>query len=177
MQHDKRFTGRGLIAALGMFGANMAYAGAAGTITYVPAQAASVPTLSGWTLAVLGVLFAVIAFRVMRARNVGGRVASLVSAGIMALGGMGSGYLVDESRATAPAPIELNVGTGGQVTIPGIGTYVYHNSSGVSQRISVINILPAYGTKPIDPPDTECTVGLVLANGASCSLSIVDNRA
>ncbi len=176
MQQITRYTSRALISLVGMLGANMAFAGSGiGAITYAPLQVAAVPTLSGWALAVMGILFAIIAFRVMRAKNVSGRVASIISAGIMAVGGMSGGYLIDESQAVAPAPIPLTVGVGGQVNIQGIGTREYQNTSGVSQRITEINIIGGYETKPIALPDIECTVGLVLANGASCFISIVSS--
>lgn len=162
-----------IVALLGLFCADAATAGAGvGTLTYAPLPSTSVPTLSGWMLAVMAMLVAVIAFRVMRAKNVGGRTASVVSAGILALAASTGNQLVSESKAALAFFVSLSVSSGGQVQLAP-GENEYRNTSGVTQRIT--GIAPMVGWHTASPPlnQPECTLQLTILNGASCYINIV----
>jgi len=162
-------------AVMGMLLADAAWAGTTGYIAYAPlSKAAAVPTLSGWMLALMGLLVAVIAFRVMRAKNIGGRVASVVSAGIMALGAAAGNELISESKAALASFIALSSVPGGQVALV-IGENEYRNTSGVTQQITDISIESTLSAVPTDG-QPECEIGLTIANGSSCYLNLANNN-
>ncbi len=161
-----------VFAVLGLLGADIASAGTGvGSIVYAPLQASPVPTLSGWMLAIMGLLIAVMAFRVMRAKNIGGRTASLVSAAIIALGAAAGNELVTESKAALAFFVQLDLAGGGQAfLVPGQNEY--RNTSGVPQRITGITISPGYHAEaPSSLP--VCVTDLVLSTGSSCYLNLV----
>lgn len=153
------------------------WAGSAGTIVYSPDVQQAVPALSGWTLIVLGILFGIIAFRVMRQH--GRTLAGLAAAGIMAAGASTGLKLIDEAHAAAPSPIPLDIPAGSQRGI-NVGDWAYQNTTNETQRIRSIsyngNCGPSY-TAPSGPP---CTIGLPIPPTESCWLRTecppIDNR-
>ena len=74
-----------------------------GTITYGPLPQ-SVPALSGSMLVVLGLLFAVLAFRVLRAHSASKPLASIVAVGVLVLGAASGNQLIQNAWAPPNFP-------------------------------------------------------------------------
>jgi hypothetical protein len=161
-------TGLGLYL---MTASQSVWAGAAGagTIVYSPDVQQAVPTLSGWTLIVLGLLFGIIAFRVMRHKQHGRTLASLAAAGIMAAGASTGVKLIEEGHA-ANIAILLNIDTGSSVSIS-LGLTEYQNTTNVTQRIRSISYTGVCGRSLPAPSETECTIGLPIPPTESCWLN------
>jgi len=93
-----------------------AMAAAAGTVTYGPVDAVTVPLLTDIGLPLLAALVAVVAFRVLRNRAVGRPLASVAALVVLAAGGWATGRL--ESAAYAAAPLySLSSVSGGTVSV------------------------------------------------------------
>ena len=171
---------RGIVAAAALIllaQADAVFAGPAGPVVgnlaYIPSPL-SVPTLSGWTVILLGLLFAVIAFRVMRTRNAGRPAASIVAAGVIALGAVSGTKMIQDAHAgTTPVPIVINA----SASLPfGPSESVFTNNTNVHQQIVSVTITNnAYVFGILDPGKTPCTTLPLLAPGQMCYLNLVLN--
>ena len=133
-------------------------------VSYAPLASSSVPTLGEWGALGLSALVAIAAFRALRKKQ-GSRVVmslALTAAGLLAAA-QGSGVL---GNAAAMIAFEMDNPAGGSVALPlGLGVRPVQNTSGVPLR--VLSVTPDTSR---DDPATTCTVGLVLAPGASCNV-------
>ena len=165
---------RWAVSAAALCAASVTHAGTlvppGGTIDYAP-LAAAVPTLGQWSLALIALLIAAVAYRVLRGR-VGGRLMSnlLILGGAAVATFTGHG-LVREAAALAVHDLTMSSPSGGSVS----GTYWVRltNSSGVTLRVT--DIRPNEGVS-IDspPPETpECTVGTQITTGNKCNVYFV----
>ncbi|RFC34573.1 MAG: hypothetical protein DID91_2727702710 [Candidatus Nitrotoga sp. MKT] len=97
IQHTKKLIYIALTLASMLSGAD-AIVGSplSGTIVYgtVPR---SIPTLSGFMLVILGLLFAVLAFRVLRAHSASKALASIVAVGVLVLGAASGSKLIQQA--------------------------------------------------------------------------------
>ncbi len=136
-----------------------------GSITYLPVDS-SIPTLSGAMLVVLSLLFAVVAYRVLRTRSGNGPLASIVAFGIVALGASSGIYYTQNVQAAASG-LTLIIQQGGTVNVPAPGlTYVQNLTSHI-QRITNIYVNPNYTTiYPGSSP--ECAIGLEVPPNTYC---------
>jgi hypothetical protein len=130
-----------------------------GVIVYAPV-AHSIPTLTDLMLVILGLLTAVIAFRVLRAHPGGQPLASLA---VLAIAGVtmvpGAKFI---EHAYADISPEMSLAGGGNVVIPNNGEYEVVNTSGTDQRI--ISVTPA-STETTAP---TCAAGLIVTKTHSC---------
>ena len=137
-----------------------------GTVGYGP-LAIAVPTLGEWSLVLLALLLAAVAYRVLRGR-VGGRLLSqLFLAGGVAAAGLAGHGLVRQAEAVAFP--ELDNATGGSVTVYGWATL--DNVTSVPLRINAVT--PNSGSRVKSPPAAgtpECAVGTVVQPADSCNV-------
>lgn len=150
----------GLLTSLAA--ATDAFAGTnGGTITYGP-PTQSIPALSDLMLVVLGLLLAVMAYRVLRAHPGGGQpLASVVALAIVGLSMIPGGKFIEEVYANAG--YEMTSPSGGTVLIPSSWTeYPVGNSSGVVQQIKSVTPASAQTTSP------TCAPGLTVQPNSSC---------
>ncbi|HOB65222.1 midcut-by-XrtH protein [Ottowia sp.] len=163
---------RGLLSLLAFAAATAAHAGSpGGAVDYEPLLSAAqgVPTLSEWTLLATGLLLVVVAWRVLRARGVNGRLmAHAVLIGGLAASGLAGHELIRRAEAQfIPNAVNMTSPTGGTVT--GIYYLKITNATGVPQRIKAIRPDPPRSGVLSPAPDTpECTVGLVVQPGNPC---------
>ena len=140
-----------------------------GTIVYGPLPQ-SIPTLSGSMLVVLGLLFAVLAFRVLRAHSASKPLASIVAVGVLVLGAASGNKLIQNAQATIG--FAFSNPSGGVVNVTFLGESPVSNNSGQPQR--VISVTANSGS--IDSPTSQqprCTVGLTVQNSSSCYINFV----
>ena len=150
-------------------GADAIAAMSAGTIAYGPVPQ-SIPALSGSMLVVLGLLFAVLAFRVLRAHSASKPLASIVAVGVLILGAASGNQLIQNAWAALP---EFTIPSGGVLTIYNTGEYMVSNTSGQTQRIiSVTATSPAVDSPTSQQP--RCTVGLTVQNSSPCYINFTD---
>jgi hypothetical protein len=149
--------------ALMLSGAD-AIAGAVGTITYGPVPQ-SIPALSGSMLVVLGLLFAVLAYRVLRAHSASKPLASIVAVGVLVLGAASGNQLIQD--AWAPPQYFFSNPSGGVITVLSTGEHPLNNTSGQPQR--VISVTPVYGVASTTSP--QCTAGLTVQNSSLCYIN------
>jgi hypothetical protein len=154
----------GLLTSLAA--ATDAFAGTnGGTITYGP-PTQSIPALSDLMLVVLGLLLAVMAYRVLRAHPGGGQpLASLVALAIVGLSMIPGGKLIEEAYANAG--YEMTSPSGGTVFIPSGLEYPVGNSSGVVQQIKSVTPTTGVSSWPTTGTPT-CTPGLTVQPNSSC---------
>ncbi|GAB2455639.1 hypothetical protein GCM10027082_02760 [Comamonas humi] len=178
---------RGAVALAAVCAASAAQAGVAlpvaGAVDYGP-PATSVPGLGMWSLALLGLLLAAIAYRLLRGR-MGGRLLAnlLVVGGVAAAGSAGLGVV---QRADAIGAADLSLPGGGSMDL-NLGETKVTNTSGVPQQIRALhaNPLPQLESAPapelkivptyvfVTPAGTpQCTVGTALAPSASCYVKL-----
>lgn len=149
----------------------------AGFIVYSPNVQQAVPTLSGWTLIVLGILFGIIAFRVMRQKQHGRTLASLTAASIIAVGASSGVKLIDEAHAAVMA-IPLDITVGSQATFED-GEQQFTNTTNVIQVIRSITYDTTENCRPhptITPPDPQCSNNLPIQPQGSCWLFTLCDR-
>lgn len=166
MQHGthKFLSLSGLIA--GFTAATDVFAGPAGggTITYGPPNH-SIPVLSDIMLVVLGLLLAVIAFRVLRSYPGGTPLASLVALTIA-----GSAMIPDKiiEQAQAIALGMTNAAGGTTLYIPAGTEFNINNTSGVEQQVKSLN--PDIGCTPVPLTlgSPQCAQGLIVPNAGQC---------
>ncbi len=165
MQHGthKFLSLSGLIA--GFTAATEVFAGnGGGTITYGPPNH-SIPVLSDIMLVVLGLLLAVIAFRVLRSYPGGTPLASLVALTIA-----GSAMMPDKIIEQAQAVFQGMTNAAGG-TIAGIpaGTEIpIVNTSGATQQVKSVNPNNGCTAIPTEVNNPQCTQGLIRQNNESC---------
>lgn len=161
---------RAASVAVALCGVGLAHAGSppGGVIDYAPVAATAVPTLAEWSLALLALLVAAVAYRVLRGR-VGGRLMSnLLMAGAAAVAAFSGHGLMRHAEAIAANDQEMSSPTGGSIT--GSGWTRLTNTSGVAQRITSVQPVGAYSIKSPPPESPECLVGTVVAPGAKCNV-------
>ncbi len=166
----KFFAARSLPAAMVLLLGSSAWAGTApgGSVDYGPLPGAtSVPTLGEWTLVLLALLLAVVAYRALRGRVNGRLLSNLILAGGAATV-VGHGA-IQEAEALVLNEVNMSAPGGGTVS----GTYVMQltNTSGVPLQIKAIR--PNEGVSIVAPPEEnlpECTVNAVIAPSAKCSV-------
>ncbi|CAH1386870.1 midcut-by-XrtH protein [Candidatus Nitrotoga sp. M5] len=138
-----------------------------GTIVYGPVPQ-SIPTLSGFMLVILGLLFAVFAFRALRAHSASKPLASMVAVGVMVLSAASGNQLIQNVQAVPS--LSFSNPSGGTLNIFSSGELPVLNNSGKPQRvISVTANLPA-----IDSPTSQqprCAAGLAVQNNTSCYIN------
>ncbi len=131
-----------------------------GTITYGPLQ--SIPALSGSMLVVLGLLFAVLAFRALRAHSASKPLASIVAVGILVLGAAPGNQLIQNAWAT---PTGFTNPSGGVINVSTANVeYQLTNTSG--QPLRVISVTPVYGV--ISTTSPQCTARLIVQSNSYC---------
>jgi hypothetical protein len=136
-----------------------------GIITYGPLQ--SIPALSGSMLVVLGFLFAVLAFRALRAHSASKPLASIVAVGVLVLGAASGNQLMQNAQATPPSLFFSNP-SGGTVSVDVIGEQKVLNTSGQTQR--VISVTPnLLEVEPSEKP--QCRAGLTVQNSRHCYIN------
>jgi len=137
-----------------------------GTIVYGPVPQ-SIPALSGSMLVVLGLLFAVLAFRVLRAHSASKPLASIVAVGVLVLGAASGNQLIQNAWAT---PSGFTNPSGGVINVLSSGEHQLNNSSGQAQRIiSVTGLNSRISVPTFGQP--QCTAGLTVQNNSSCFIN------
>ncbi|MHB8679228.1 MAG: midcut-by-XrtH protein [Rudaea sp.] len=160
-------------AILGM--TSSAWAGFPGTLTYAPAATpTSTPMLSAWTLLLLAILLAVVAYRVLRSRVSGRQLGHWALIGSLVAGGAASGDLIRLAHATTSPPVvSMSSATGGTANL-GLGIQQVTNTSGVPQQITALTVT-VNGDTFINPGGSftpQCLVGTVVAPGGSCYIDL-----
>lgn len=138
-----------------------------GSIFYGPIPQ-SIPTLSGFMLVILGLLFAVLAFRVLRAHSASKPLASIVAVGVMVLSAASGNQLIQNVQAV-PA-FSFSNPSGGVLNINSFGEFPVFNNSGQPQQIINITASPPF----LDSPTSQqprCTVGLAVQYNNSCYIN------
>ena len=156
----------GLASALALLAATSdAFAGGGGTIVYGP-PAASIPTLSGTMLIVLGLLFAVMAFRVLRNFPGGRPLASIVALSVAGLSGVSGINVIRD--AYAAVSYEMTQPNGGSLFIGAEEIDVpVSNATGRTQQIKSLN--PDTYCSIVAPSSSPaCTPGALVPDGNSC---------
>jgi len=136
-----------------------------GTIVYGP-PAESIPTLSGTMLIVLGLLFAVLAFRVLRNYPGGRPLASIVALSIAGLSGVSGVKVMQEAYAIVNYPMTQS--NGGSIHIGTVGFEVpVDNTTGRAQQIK--SVTPDTFCSVVAPSSSPaCVPGVVVPNGNAC---------
>ncbi len=142
-----------------------AIAGEAGTIVYGPIPQ-SIPALSGSMLVVLGLLFAVLAFRALRAHSASKPLASIVAVGILILGAASGNQLIQNAWAN---PSGFTNPSGGVITVISTGEHPLNNTSGQPQR--VISVTPSQNFSIGSTQSPQCTAGLTVQNSSLCYIN------
>ncbi len=164
--HNPHKTAIGLAISL-LTLAESTWAQSVGSITYSPNAQVAVPTLSGWMLAVLGLLFGVMAYRILRKKEHGRTIASIAATGIMVLGASSGITLVQESRAGGASGF-FSVATGGTSPIE-VGLNFYENTSGVPQ---VIRTIVLNSNCILEATEAVCQEGNTVPVAGSCKLQV-----
>ncbi len=138
--------------------------GSIGSITYGPVPQ-SIPALSGSMLVVLGFLFAVLAFRALRAHSASKPLASIVAVGVLILGAASGNQLIQ--NAWAPSQFSFSNPSGGVLNITTTGEQQVLNISGQTQR--VISVTPVHGISSTAAP--QCIAGLAVQNSSHCYIN------
>jgi hypothetical protein len=138
-----------------------------GTITYGPVPQ-SIPALSGSMLIILGLLFAVLAYRVLRTHSVSKPLASIVAVGVLVLGAASGNQLIQNAQAIIG--FAFSNPSGGTLNITDPGEQQVSNTSGQPQR--VISVTPHLGFSDFATIGTpHCTAGLTLQNNSFCYIN------
>ena len=158
------------LAAFGLAVGGLAHAGIppGGAIDYAP-LAAAVPSLGEWSLCLLALLLAVVAYRVLRGRFGGRLMSNLLIVGAAVAAGFAGDGVVREAQALVEADdVNMSSATGG--TVNGVYWTRLTNTSGVPLRIT--GIRPNNGVFVYSPPPAtpECTVGTVVNPSAHCDV-------
>ena len=156
-------------------GSSLTWAGAPITsVDYAPLpNAAAVPTLGEWTLILMALLMAVVAYRVLRGR-VNGRLLSnaVLAGGAVAATIAGHGVVREVQAAITYADYEMSIPTGG--TVEAESTWIkLINTSGVPLQIKAIR-LPSEAFEVVSPIEQspECKTNLIVSPSASCYFQI-----
>jgi hypothetical protein len=137
---------------------------AVGSITYGPLQ--SIPALSGSMLVVLGLLFAVLAFRALRAHSASKPLASIVAVGVLILGAASGNQLIHTAQAVPACPSNTFCNpSGGVLNITSTEEQQVSNTSGQTQRVISVttngNDVQTSGTP-------RCIAGLTVQSNSLC---------
>lgn len=168
-------TGRSLAVAMLLLCSSGAWAGTppGGSVDYGPLSPASVPTLGEWTLGLLGLLMAVVAYRALRGRVNGRLLSNLMLAGGAVAATVAGHGLIREAAAVIAAD-EQNMSSPSGGTVTGMYWVQLTNTSGVPLRIKAIR--PNMGFTTETPPELpECTVNATVSPGAKCNVSFTDS--
>ena len=153
----------GLLTSL--VAATEVFAGSPGGVVVYAPVAHSIPTLTDLMLVMLGLLTAVIAYRVLRAHPGGQPLASLA---VLAIAGVtmipGAKFI---EHAYAVADLQMSAATGGSVVVNGGGDIPIVNSSGRDQRI--VSVTPNGDSIETIPGSTpRCDDGVTVLKTQSC---------
>ncbi|MDH4042637.1 MAG: midcut-by-XrtH protein [Gammaproteobacteria bacterium] len=151
------------LATAGLFIiSSVAQASITGSVTVGP-YAASVPTLSGTMLLVLGLLLAVLALRLLRDQRGAHKLLSwVILGGGLVIGGVGA------ERAYAPPP-GIVVAEPYCTTEGAINYYEYEQTPLMNACPNAIQIKRISASCQLDYAAAGCKQGQVLAPGASCN--------
>lgn len=138
-----------------------------GSIDYAP-LASSVPTLGAWTLLMLALLVAAVAYRVLRGRVNGRLLSNLFVVGGVAAAGVAGHDLVQRAEAISADPVNLSSSSGGSVS--GNRWVQATNTSGVPQQIKAIRPNADWVLVIEAPEEPQCQVGTVVQPGAKCNV-------
>jgi hypothetical protein len=140
----------------------------AGTIVYGPLPQ-PIPALAGSMLVVLGLLFAVLAFRALRAHSASKPLASIVAVGILVLGAASGNQLIQNAQAIIG--FSFSNPSGGALHIDQTGEFPVSNTSGQTQRI--ISVTADSGFTIVTPTtgQPQCTAGLTVQNSSLCYIN------
>ena len=132
-----------------------------GAIVYAPlSSAAPVPTLGEWSLTLMALLLAVVAYRVLRGRVNGRLMTPLLLTGGLAAAGLAGHDLVGLAQAVVPQ-VQFSQAAGGSVGV-GVGETQIINTSGVPQQVTSMSTQPGYSF--VTPPGSpQCQVGTPVA--------------
>jgi hypothetical protein len=140
-----------------------------GTISYGPytQNAQAIHALSEAMLVVLAFLFAVLAFRALRAYPGGKPLAALLALTVLVLAATSGNRLVQYAQAISYA--FTNPG-GGTVVVDAAGELPVPNISGITQQI--ISVIPDPGSLEASTTgQPQCVDGLVVHNNSSCYIN------
>jgi len=138
-----------------------------GTIVYGP-PTESIPTLSGTMLIVLGMLLAVVAFRVLRNYPGGRPLASIVALSIAGLSGVSGIKVMQEAYAGASYPMTQTNGGSVHVNTSGVDVPV-DNTSGRTQQIKSVKPDSNCSVGTVTPPPA-CAPGVIVQPANSCNV-------
>ncbi len=161
------------LAAFGLAVGGLAHAGIppGGAIDYAP-LAAAVPSLGEWSLCLLALLLAVVAYRVLRGRFGGRLMSNLLIVGAAVAAGFAGDGVVREAQALVEADdVNMSSATGG--TVNGVYWTRLTNTSGVPLQITGIHPndrVSVHSPPPESPESPECTVGTVVNPSAHCDV-------
>jgi hypothetical protein len=151
-------------------GADAIAGNSVGTIAYGPVPQ-SIPALSGSMLVVLGLLFAVLAFRVLRAHSASKPLASMVAVGVLVLGAASGNQLIQNAWA---GPTGFTNPSGGVIDVSTANVeYLLTNTSGQPQRVISVTGLNSY-ISVTTSGQPQCTVGLTVQNGSFCYINFTN---
>ncbi len=141
-----------------------------GAIVYAPlSSAAPVPTLGEWSLTLMALLLAVVAYRVLRGRVNGRLMTPLLLTGGLAAAGLAGHDLVGLAQAVVPQ-VQFSQAAGGSVGV-GVGETQIINTSGVPQQVTSMSTQPGYSF--VTPPGSpQCQVGTPVAPSGICYVEI-----
>lgn len=166
IQYTKKYIGILSTLALMLVCSDVLAGTTGGTIVYSP-YAQAIPTLSGAMLMVLAFLFAVLAFRALRAHPGGKPLASLLALGVLVLVAASGNQLIRNAQAIVGFFFS---NPGGGIVSVGTGEYPVQNTSGRPQQIISINPTPpSVALSTSGSP--QCTAGLVVQNSSSCYIN------
>ncbi len=168
--HARKFIHIAPALAFMLSGADAIAGMGVGTIVYGPVPQ-SIPALSGSMLVVLGLLFAVLAFRVLRAHSASKPLASIVAVGVLVLGAASGNQLIQNAWAISPG---FTIPSGGMLTIISTGEQQVLNTSGQTQRIISVTGLNIHLSESTTG-QPQCTVGLTVQNGSFCYINFQIN--
>ena len=141
-----------------------------GTIVYAPLpNAAAVPALGEWSLALMALLLVVVAYRVLRGRVNGRLLTPLLLTGGLTAAGLAGHDLVDLAMAVVPQA-QFNQAAGGSVSV-GFGETQITNSSGVPQYVKSMSTYGCYFVV-MAPGSPKCQVGTIGAPSGICYVEI-----
>jgi hypothetical protein len=142
-----------------------------GTVVYGP-LAESIPALSGTMLIVLGLLFSILTYRVLRTSSGGRPLASLVAMSIAGLAGVSGTNLIQDAKAFVGYSMSP---AGGSIHVDGGSEYPIFNGTGRKQQIK--SVTPDSSCMVGTPSSPACTPGGVVQPDASCNVRFDCNPA
>lgn len=135
--------------------------------------ATAVPTLGEWTLILMALLVAVVAYRALRGRVNGRLLSNLIVAGGAAAFIGGHGGIKKAEADVATFDVDLPSRTGGNVNVQTDVVSYLNNVSGVALRIKSITLTRQYlEILPAGSEWPQCAVGLVITPANKCEIFI-----